>query len=142
MGFLSWLLGGFAEPTRSSAPIADLPGPGTYSVEIVGESHYQEAIEAICGRRTEESADLIVQAVLVHEDENPYDSQAIRVDIQGHTVGYLSRENARKYRRELSQAGHPGIAASCTARIVGGWDCGPDDRGYFGVRLDLPAEKQ
>ena len=27
---------------------------------------------------------------------------------------------------------------TCSALIVGGWDRGPDDQGYFGIKLDLP----
>ncbi|WP_222426346.1 hypothetical protein, partial [Luteimonas sp. J16] len=34
-----------------------LPGPGTYEFDIVGESKYQDALEAICGGRTEDSAE-------------------------------------------------------------------------------------
>jgi hypothetical protein len=140
MGLLSWLFNGPTQQRRSPEPVGQLPGPGTYSIEVVGESYYQDALEAICGGRTEDGAHLVVEAVLVHEDSNPYDNQAIRVYIHGYTVGYLSRENARQYRRRLRQARHPGITASCSARIVGGWDRGPEDRGYFGVLLDLPAE--
>jgi hypothetical protein len=69
---------------------------------------------------------------------NPYDSKAIRVDIQGNTVGYLSRENARQYRKRLEKAGHKGMTATCFAMVVGGWDRGSGDKGHFGVRLDLP----
>jgi hypothetical protein len=61
------------------------------------------------------------------------------VEIDGHIVGHLSRENARQYRNKLKEAGHPRITASCRAIIVGGWDRGGSDRGHFGVRLDLPA---
>jgi hypothetical protein len=127
--------------TSSTQLIANLPGPGTYSIEVVGESHYQEALEKICGIRTEEGANLTVEATLIHENDNPYDNKAIRIDIAGRTVGYLSRQNARQYRAKLREAGHPGITATCSAKIVGGWDRGQEDRGYFGVRLDLPAEE-
>jgi hypothetical protein len=120
-------------------PIGDIFGTGAYAVEVVGESKYQMALEEICGGRTEDGVDLIVEAVLIHEDDNLYDDQAIRVDIARRTVGYLSRINAREFRMQLAKAGHPGATAACAARIVGGWDCGPDDRGYFGVRLDLPT---
>lgn len=84
---------------------------------------------------------MIVEAVLVHENDNPYDNKAIRIDIQGMTVGYLSRKDARQYRKKLKEAGHPGITAKCFALIVGGWDRGPENRGHFGVRLDLPTEE-
>lgn len=54
------------------------------------------------------------------------------------TVGYLSRKNAREYRKRLKKAGYQGITATCFAIIVGGWDRGGGDRGHFGVKLDLP----
>lgn len=117
----------------------NLPGPGTYEFDIVGESKYQEALESICGGRTEDSAELATQAVLVLEDSNPHDNMAVRVDIQGKTVGYLSRKDARNYRKQLQQLGHPGITCSCNAMIVGGWQRSPTDQGHFGVKLDLPV---
>jgi hypothetical protein len=119
---------------------ANLPGPGTYSFDIVGESRYQKALEDICGGHDEDGVNQIVQAILIHEDDNPYDNQAIRVDVQGMTVGYLRREDAREFRRQLREAGHPGIVATCSAKIVGGWDRGRGDRGHFGVKLDLPVK--
>jgi hypothetical protein len=67
---------------------------GTFGVEVVGESHYQENLEAICGPRTENSVDLTVQATLSPEGDNPHDPQAVRVEIHGKLVGYLSREMA------------------------------------------------
>ena len=41
-----------------------LPGPGTYEFDIVGESKYQDVLEAICGGRTEDSAEHMTEAVL------------------------------------------------------------------------------
>lgn len=79
-------------------------------------------------------------AQLIYEDENPYDSKAIRVDILGETVGYLSRENAREYRKELNDAGFYGRKAVCKAKIVVDWDRGGGDKSNFGVYLDLPTE--
>ncbi|MCX7428896.1 MAG: hypothetical protein NTW96_25125 [Planctomycetia bacterium] len=138
MGLLAWLFGGRSEDNF----MVHLPGPGTFSIDVVGESKYQPALEFICGGRTGGSQKKTVEAVLVYEDDNPYDDQAIRVDIQGNTVGYLSRDNARQYRKELKQAGYSAMTATCSARIVGGWDHGGEDRGLFGVTLDLPTAGQ
>ena len=135
MGLFSWLFGGKSQ----NKEMANVPASGTYSVDIVGESKYQSALETICGGRTDESQEKIVVATLVHEDDNPYDNKAIRVDIEGKTVGYLSREHARQYRKIIKEAGYPGITATCSAMIVGGWDRGGEDRGHFGVKLDLPT---
>ncbi len=133
MKLLSKLFGG----TRERPPVVKLAGLGTYLVDIVGESHYQHELESICGGRTENGADKIVQAVLIPEDDNPHDKKAVRIEIHGITVGYLSRQNAREYRQRLKEAGHAGIVATCSAKIVGGWDRGEGDRGHFGVKLDL-----
>jgi len=137
MGLFSRIFG----KRRTNKVIADLSGPGTYSLNIVGESNYQLALKNICGGRTGESQEMITEAVLIPEDDNPYDKKAIRVDIDGKTVGYLSRKNARQYRNQLEKAGYPGITAKCSAMIVGGWDRGSNDKGHFGVKLDLPTEE-
>jgi hypothetical protein len=110
---------------------------GQYAVAIVGESHYQDALESICGR-TEASADLHYVAQVILEDDNPYDDKAVRVEIQNKKVGYLSRQDARAYRRWLAKE-HPGVdIICCEANVRGGWDRGRGDRGHFGVWLDLP----
>lgn len=117
---------------------AALPGPGAFSVKVVGESNYQEAIERAVGGRSEDGCEKIVDAVLHLEDSNPHDPMAVQVLIGGSVCGYLSRENAKAYREQLKKAGHPKVTISCKAMIVGGWDRGPHDRGHFGIRLDLP----
>ena len=121
--------------------IADLKnGPGTYSVDVVGESHYQEALEDICGGRTEEGHRLEVDAFLVPEDDNPHDPKAVCIYIQDQPVGHLDRETAQGFRKQLEVAGLTGVAMKCSAIIVGGWDRGGDDQGFFGVKIDLPTE--
>lgn len=132
----------FAKRGNTATPVvvaANLPGPGTFEFDIVGESHYQDALEAICGGRTEESAEQSAEAVLVLEDSNPHDNMAVRVDIGGNTVGYLSKSNARAYRRQLRELGHPNITCKCKAMVVGGWERPGGDVGSFGVKLDLPV---
>lgn len=79
-------------------------------VKIVGESHYQESLSAI---------------------DNPAHPMAVRVEVQGHTVGYLTRRQAVQFRKRSQ------TPVDCGAKIVGGWDRGYGDTGHFGVRLDL-----
>ena len=123
-------------PNAGAEPIR-LQGLGVFALEAVGESKYQESLEAICGGRSEDGADCFIDAVLIHEDDNPYDSEAVRIDVAGSTVGYLSRKHAREYRLQMARTGHAGDAASCAARIRGGWDRGDGDAGPFGIRLDI-----
>ena len=131
------MFGFFRRKPRQIANITN--GPKTFGVEAVGESNYQEALERICGGRTEDGHNLEVEAILTFEDDNPYDRMAVAIYIQDQLVGYLNRETARSFRKELASAA-PGITlASCSAMIVGGWERDEEDWGYFGVKLDLPA---
>lgn len=134
------LLWGFIKGYRgpSSDPVGRIRGPGTYQMEVVGESHYQSALERACGGRTEDGVEKYIDATLILEDSNPHDPMAVQVAIDGRTVGYLSRETARQYRKQLKEANHPRLAGVCSAVIRGGWDRGADDRGSFGIWLDLP----
>src|SRR5262245_38063111 len=108
MGLLSWLFGARQRVTPQFA--AEVSGPGTFEVHVVGTSHYQDALEAICGGRTAEGVQFPVAAILVPEDGNLHDPRAVRVDIRGATVGHLSRADARQYRAGLKEAGHPAIS--------------------------------
>ncbi len=115
-----------------------LPGPGAFSVVVVGASNYQPAIEAAASTRKKGARTVTMDAVLVLEDSNPYDSFAVQVQIAGKTVGYLKREVARRYRAVLEAAGYPRVVVRCKARIVGGFETRKGEPAHFGVRLDLP----
>ena len=141
MGLFSWLFGSDERSSTTTMQVADITnGPGTYNVDVVGESHYQEALENICGGRAENNQRLVVDAFLVPEDDNPHDAKAVRILIQDQTVGYLDRETARSFRGQIADIGMTGVAAKCKAIIVGGWDRGDGDRGHFGVKLDFPTD--
>jgi hypothetical protein len=121
MSFLSKLFG-----PKQDSPTLD------YGFDIVGESHYQDVLEKLAGGRTEEGVAVEYDARLVPERKNPYDPNAVRVDIKGQTVGYLSREDAKLYRKAAGTKEN--VAPTL---IVGGWDRGKKDRGHFGVKLAL-----
>lgn len=124
---------------NSKALMGDLPGPGTYLLDVVGESNYQEALYEIVGEGSDESAEFYIKAELHIENNNKYDKNAVRVDIDGHTVGYLSRENARLHRKELKRLGQENLSPiGCDAVIRGGWVRDESDKGMIGVKLDLP----
>jgi len=125
---------------KQDLPIARLTGNGKYELEAVGESAYQKSFLKITGGKTEDGHQMKIEAILVHNDKNPYDNKAVVVSIDGDIVGYLSKKDARKFRKLMADAGGPGSPAVCDALIVGGWDRGGGDEGYFGIRLDLPLE--
>lgn len=114
-----------------------LPTSNEYLVDVVGESHYQSALAAICGPRSEAGEYREVAAHLVLEDNNQYDANAVAVQINGRKVGHLDRANALAFRRWRSSAGHPTADLTCPAVIIGGWDHGDGDPGSYGVVLDL-----
>ena len=136
MSFLNKLFG-FDRKDRYTGIIS---GDGSYSFDIVGESHYQDSISIICGGKTRQGHRIEVDATLVYDDNNPNDDNAIRVDINGYTVGYLSRNLARDYRKAMREARQVGMRLRCPAIIVGGWKRGETDEGHFGVKLDLPIQ--
>lgn len=135
-------------PTREfdnvnySACLFDPPARGT--VEVVGESHYQGTLERIAGGRTIDGPRYPDhQAVLMPEPSNPYDRNAVRVYLgPPHAlVGYLTREDAVRYRPVIDRLAATGRLVACLASLKGGWDRGPKDRVMFGVTLylDIPT---
>src|SRR5438477_6989249 len=120
---------------RDAYEALKLQARGDYPVACVGESHYQHALERNCTAANTERENQ-VHALLCVEDTNPYDSEAVRVDVSGSTVGYLSRQDARTYRKLLSAAGCAD-SLLCRAAIRGRPEQGPNDHGY-GIWLDVP----
>jgi hypothetical protein len=112
---------------------------GDRSVDIIGESHYQDALEEICGGRTQYDVYEGVIATLIPEDDNPIDENAVRVEVQGRTVGYLKKPESKNYREKLREAGFLGILTTCKALILGGGEPRDDYNGYYGVTLWLPS---
>lgn len=105
---------------------------GKFEGEVVGESHYQEALDHIAGGKTLDGHELIVDARLVFEDDNPHDNKAVQVWIGAEPVGHLPRGVARAFRRDAPPNTRVFL---CRARIVGGWRDGRRS-GYYGVQLD------
>ena len=88
MGWLGNLFGG--KPTN----YARLDGDGDYLCDVVGESHYQAALNRIAGGKTEDGHQIECTAILVPEPTNSHDRNAVKVMIAGAQVGYLSRTHA------------------------------------------------
>lgn len=128
-----------SKPTEPD--VATLKGNQEFALEVVGESHYQEALEQICGPRTRNSVEQLHTALLILEDENPFDKNAVRVEIKEKTVGYLSRKVAIIYRQQLKAGGMPKANGECQAVIKGGWQKSNGEIGSYGVWLDIPVEE-
>lgn len=102
-----------------------------FDFEVVGESHYQASIAAIA-----ESNRRCV-ATLILESTNAYDKSAVRVEIGGRQVGYLSREDARSFRRRLGAAKLTGKRTTCDAEIRGGGTAKDGRALMYGVALSM-----
>ena len=134
------LQAGLKKPTSHYKPAADgsINGPGLYACEVVGESSYQKNLIAVCGPYGQnESQQKQATAVLVPEPTNPYDKNAVAVQLSGRTVGYLSRETARSYCSNLKKRGLKNARLSVAAVVRGGWINDDGEIGMYGVWLDL-----
>lgn len=121
---------------RDELPTYHWTPTGHYTVEVVGESNYQWAIARIAGNHGDGPIELECIAVLLPEDKNRYDKNAVRILMGGYRVGYLARHEAPIYRERLLKMGLEG-AVSCNAFIGGGAMGQYGDRLYYGVWLDL-----
>lgn len=115
---------------------------GGEDLSVVGESLYQDKLWRLAGARPGgERAHTDVTALLVAEDGNPHDGNAIAVWINGLKTGYLSREDSARYRPGLLalQRAHR-MPVALSGFIAGGGtrDDGPGRLGVF-LRHD-PAD--
>ena len=152
MGFLRRLFGGSPEqstmqPVATEIPARerrDLRSPSLPAghrhliqgppLEVVGESQYRGAIEDAVGRRAEGHQD-IVDAAMVREPANPYDANAIAIQIEGRTCGYLPRADAKRYRAVMEWCRAGGFAPVVRGDVHGGWRQEDGTWGDFEDRL-------
>lgn len=101
-------------------------------LHIVGESYHQDALAAIAGPKGLDGKEFAVGATLRCEPSNPYDANAIRVEVMGQLLGHVGREQAAL----LSPAIARGYAGCIEGRglIVGGWRDGAGE-GAYGIRV-------
>jgi hypothetical protein len=71
--------------------------PGGDTVEVVEESHHQEALRAIMGATAEGMHEFACHACLIHEPGKVWDKNGVAVYIKGLLVGHLSRDDATRY---------------------------------------------
>ena len=105
-------------------------------VDVVGEQHYQDALEALAaGRNAFGTRRRLLTVALVREPGNQYDPNAVRVDAAGATVGYLSRDDAPRFHAITDRLAREVIPATCRAMLTGGWNRGGADRGLIGIKI-------
>jgi hypothetical protein len=139
MGLLDRLRGRRGSPVsarveRPAVSVVLLSGQD--DLEVVGELAYQDVLWRLCGGAVGDRIRCDIVAVLVSEPANPYDANAIAVQIDGQTVGYLSRATAQEYLPGLKRAmSARGGYVALRGVIVGGgyYHDGP---GRLGVWLE------
>jgi hypothetical protein len=110
-------------------------------LDVHGESHHRAEIEAAVGRRPEGHQD-IVDAALVWEPDNPWDPNAIAVQVAGRTCGYIPKLDAKRYRPVMKWARNQGFVAVVRADVTGGWQLPDQSWAEFGIRLYLASPDQ
>lgn len=115
-----------------------------YPVPTEGESSYQANIQNAAGYIDDDKKRFRqdgFSAELVLEDSNPFDlGNAVRVDIDGETVGYLSKSNAARYRKALNKIGMADVIGICGAAVFGKREDTFEDMN-FGVWLDIDLKE-
>jgi len=109
----------------------NLPRSGSYNFDIVGEASYQDTLDQLAGGKTDAGVHVQKFATLIMEKNNPFDRNAVRVDIEGHTVGYLSRTHAKRFRKTINRS-----HCVAPALITGGWKRA-GSKGNYGVKLNF-----
>lgn len=103
---------------------------GPEPLEVVGESFHQGELAAIAKARRGESE---VIAILVAEEGNPYDPNAIGVWIDGMQVGHIGRGDAAELRPGLIRLYEQHGAVALEGYLVGG------TLGSAPVSVDAPS---
>ena len=120
---------------RSPTRPGPIPGSGQYAVDIICESTYQQTLDNLVGPTREVEEARYCTAMLILEGSGVYDTDHVRVEIDGRTVGYLAPADAVKYRDKK-----PAKVMSVSALIVGDRESSDGYSAHYGVRLDLPVD--
>jgi len=134
MGLLSWFLSRTTTPEIE--PIMLARGRG-FTLDVVGESNYQPALDRICGGKCEDGHRREVTAQLCFVEDNEWDENAVGVFINKQLVGFVPRDQAAKVREGILAINQDDRPVLCRGKIVGGWNRGHGDEGSYGVKLSI-----
>lgn len=142
MGLLSKLFGIDREMrtrvvlAESGIADGDLDLDRLVEIDVVGESHRQEALARIAGPKGPDGKNVRVGVTLRREPANPADPSAVRVEALGLHVGYLPRDLAARVSPRLAELRG---AVEGHGLIVGGWK-DRDSEGHYGIRVWLDPD--
>ncbi|HEX8601729.1 MAG TPA: hypothetical protein VF774_03715 [Pseudoduganella sp.] len=112
--------GGSYTPVPEGEPARHWSDNGRFELEIVGESRYRDAIRALAGEHGEDKADARHPALLLVDDDNPYEDKAVAVFLSGRMVGYLAPRDALAFRQMLARHDIDGKLTSTDGVVRGG----------------------
>lgn len=118
-----------AKRAANETSINPTPNKTSYAYNIVGEQSYQNNLKKIAGPKEDKSKFFECYAKVSSEPFNQYDKNAVKVEINGLTVGYLSKSEAAKLAGRV-------INKTVPAVINGGWK-DEEGTGSYGVKLAI-----
>lgn len=103
---------------QRSAPVFTWPRDCGAETDVVGESHYTDALTSIVGKVRDKTRNVDVSAALI-----PYDfklgEKAVGVVIKGQLVGHLARDEVDLYLETLERQRQAGKVTQCKATASG-----------------------
>ena len=113
-------------------------GDGDYELRVVGLSFHEDGVSGLLDTVGEIDGGVAkFTAQLIREPHNPYDQDAIRVDILGRTVGYVPREVAEVMAPRLDIRGK-NMDITCPALVR--WN--PSYMDVSSILLDIEYDAQ
>ncbi|HEY0587249.1 MAG TPA: hypothetical protein VGD52_14030 [Pseudoduganella sp.] len=113
-------VGGSYTPLPRGEPVHHWTDEGRFQLEVLGESRYSDTIRALAGEHGEAAADARHKALLLADDNNPYEDKAVAVFLNNEMVGYLAPKDAVAFRTMLARQEIAGQLTSTDAVIRGG----------------------
>jgi hypothetical protein len=109
---------------------------GEYTYEVVGESYQRDHLTALIrAHNAFEAGQILSTAVLEMEPSNPFDSNAVKVVVEGTQVGYIPKFDSPAVTEMIKKSGKK--VYEVPVRI--GWDTNSPSP-LIGVRLALTVE--
>lgn len=125
---------------RTTESVYVWPKLGQFAFSVASES-FQSAISQLVQENIDRDVNSVIKtdilkAQLIPESDNPYDSNAVRIDIKNRSVGYLNRDQAIRFRRRLDELGFSNQVTSCNAVIVKNEKINVN-KSVYDVKLDI-----
>lgn len=89
---------------RANANPPHWPTSNVYPEEVVGESFYKAGFEALTTWPQDAERMLYALATLIPDPENHYDSNAVKVVVEGRHIGHLSKDSALRYKQCVTES--------------------------------------